>query len=354
MKKVLFALTLALLAFGCTKVEEGSVPFGKNTLRVSSDEATRTAIVTDDNVTFRHNWVKGDAIALFDARDILKYEMVGDGGSTVADFTGEAPVKQQAPYYAVYPYKDNIDIYNDATNQSKFLYNFPAEIEYDGTTMAGSNVMIGFTDGKYLNMKNACSYVCLKFSSPYLCFVKSIEITAKGGEALAGPHLVGIDANGVPFTEVFNDKECSSTVKVVFPGDKMLTANTDIFYIPLPAVDLSAGLSFVLNGDFGGEPSLNLTSSGATLERNTVLVMEEYRLPSEEAKIGDVIYETVADAFKAANASDEDVTITLLRSCMAGERLTIGNGGTGDVTLNLNGKTLTTTTNNYVSELAQG
>ena len=53
MKKVIFALTLALLAFGCTKVEEGGVPFGKNTLRVSSDEATRTAIVTDDNVTFR-------------------------------------------------------------------------------------------------------------------------------------------------------------------------------------------------------------------------------------------------------------------------------------------------------------
>ena len=80
MKKVLFALTLALLAFGCTKVEEGGVPFGKNTLRVSSDEATRTAIVTDDNVTFRHNWVKGDAIALFDATDALKYELVGEGG----------------------------------------------------------------------------------------------------------------------------------------------------------------------------------------------------------------------------------------------------------------------------------
>ena len=341
MKKVLFALTLALLAFGCTKVEEGSVPFGKNTLRVSSDEATRTAIVTDDNVTFRHNWVKGDAIALFDARDILKYELAGEGGSTVADFTGEAPVKQQAPYYAVYPYKDNIDIYNDATNQSKFLYEFPAEMEYDGTSMAGSNVMIGFTDGKSLNMKNACSYVCLRFSTPYLSFLKSIEITAKGGEALAGSYLVGIDKDGVPFTELFNDKTASSTVKVVFPGDKMLTANTDVFYIPLPAVDLSAGLSFVLNGDFGGEPSLNLTSSTATLERNTVLLMDEYRLPSEEAKIGDVVYETVADAFKVANASNEDVTITLLRSCVAGAKLPLNNKGTGDVTLNLNGKTLT-------------
>ncbi|MBR5055920.1 MAG: hypothetical protein IKX03_01860, partial [Bacteroidales bacterium] len=352
MKKVLFALAVAVMAFGCTKVDEGGIPVLKNTIRVSSDEATRTQIVTDDDVTFRHNWEAGDAIALFDAKDILKYEIVGEGGSTVADFTGEEPVKQQPPYYAIYPYKDNIDIYNDATNQSKFLYNYPEEIEYDGKTMVGSNVMIGFTDGKSLGMKNACSYVCLRFSTPFLCFVNSIEITAKGGEALAGPHLIGIDANGVPFTEVFDASACSSTVKVTFPESLMLTANTEVFYIPLPAVDLSAGLSFVLNGDFGGEPSLNLTSSGATLERNTVLVMEEYRLPSEEARIGDVIYETVADAFKAANASDEDVTITLLRSCLAGERLTIGNGGTGDVTLNLNGKTLTTTANNYV--LANG
>ena len=149
MKKLLLSLAVVAMAAGCSMVDEGGVPAGKNILRVTSDEGTRTEIVTDDDVTFQHNWIKGDAIALFDATDILKYELVGEGGTTTADFTGEEPVKQQAPYYAVYPYKDNIDIYNDATHQSKFLYNFPAEVEYSPeSNVVGSNVMIGFTDGK--------------------------------------------------------------------------------------------------------------------------------------------------------------------------------------------------------------
>ncbi|MBO4571400.1 MAG: hypothetical protein J5699_05705, partial [Bacteroidales bacterium] len=74
-----------------------------------------------------------------------------------------------------------------------------------------------------------------------------------------------------------------------------------------------------------------------------VLVMEEYRFPSEEAKIGDVVYETIGDAFAAANASNENCTITLLRSCAAAARLPLNDAGTGEITLDLRGKTLTMT-----------
>lgn len=347
MKKILFAISAALLIVaGCSRIDEGSIPAFKNVIKVSSDEGTRTEIVTDDDVTFRHVWVKDDAIALFDARTILKYEMVGEGGSTVADFSGDAPQKQDPPYYAFYPYSDNIDIYHDATNQSKFLYDFPAKIECkEGSTMAGSNVMVGFTDGKNLQMKNACSYVRISLSSPFLGFMSGIEITARGGEYIAGPHLVGIDPSGIPFTEPYDGKVCSNKVFVSFPSSHIVSAATSYIYIPLPAVDLSQGLSFVLHGDFGGEPTINLVSSTATLERNNVLVMEEYRLPSEEAKIGETVYETVGEAFAVANASDDDVTITLLRSCVAAEKLNIlSSKGKGDVTLNLNGKSLTVTT----------
>ena len=350
MKKILLALAVAATAVGCTVAEEGGVPFGKNILRVSTDEGTRTEIVTDDDVTFYHNWVKGDAIALFDATDILKYELVGDGGSTVGDFAGNAPAKQEAPFYAIYPYKDNIDIYNDATHQSKFRYDFPSEFEYEeGKELVGSNVMIGFTDGKSLAMKNACSYIRFSISSPFLAFLDEIEIIARGGEIIAGPHLVGIDGAGVPFTEFFDaavpgdTKPLYDRVKVTFGESKFITANTSTFYIPLPAVELSDGLTFILKGDFAGEATMNLTSSTATLERNTVLVMDEYRFPSEEARIGDVVYETIDEAFAAANASNEPCTITLLRTCAAGARLPLNDAGTGDVTLDLRGKTLSMT-----------
>ena len=298
MKKILLSLAVIAMAAGCSMVDEGGVPSGKNIIRVTSDEGTRTEIVTDDDVNFRHNWVEGDAIALFDAKDILKYELVGEGGSTVADFAGEAPVKQKAPYYAFYPYKDNIDIYNDATNQSKFLYNFPNEVEYDGGVMAGSNVMIGFTDEKNLSMKNACAYIRVSLSAQDLSFLDEIEIIANGGELIAGPHLVGIDADGVPFTEPCYDKAdgtaagaersyLSNVLKVKFPETKFIYANSSVFYIPVPAVDLSEGLSFNLYGNFSGDSEINLTSSTATLERNNVLVMPDYRITINYALLTD-------------------------------------------------------------------
>lgn len=317
MKKILLSLAVIAMAAGCSMVDEGGVPSGKNIIRVTSDEGTRTEIVTDDDVNFRHNWVEGDAIALFDAKDILKYELVGEGGSTVADFAGDAPVKQKAPYYAFYPYKDNIDIYNDATNQSKFLYNFPNEVEYDGGVMAGSNVMIGFTDEKNLSMKNACAYIRVSLSAQDLSFLDEIEIIANGGEFIAGPHLVGIDPDGVPFTEPCYEKEAGTTgadsersylsnvLKVKFPESKFIYANSSVFYIPVPAVDLSEGLSFNLYGNFSGDSEINLTSSTATLERNNVLVMPDYRITINYALLTD------GETFNVALKKMVNDTVTL-------------------------------------------
>ena len=321
MKKILFALAVVAIAAGCSMVDENVTLTGKNILRVTSDEGTRTEIVTDDDVTFRHNWVKGDAIALFDARDILKYELVGEGGSTTADFSGEEPTKQQAPYYAIYPYRDNIDIYNDATHQSKFLYEFPSEIEYAGGVMAGSNVMIGFTDNKSLNMKNACSYVRVSISAQDLSFLDEIEIVARGGENIAGPYLIGIDGDGVPFTEFFPaGADAGTTVKdysrviVKFPETKLLFANSSVFYIPLPAVELSDGLDFNLYGEFSGDPEVNLKSSTATLERNTVLLMPDYRITINYALLTDgstfnvALKKMVNDTVTLRGTKDEIIT----------------------------------------------
>ncbi len=314
MKKILLSLAVVAMAAGCSMVDEGGVPSGKNILRVTSDEGTRTEIVTDDDVTFRHNWLEGDAIALFDATDILKYELVGEGGTTTADFTGEEPVKQKAPYYAIYPYKDNIDIYNDATHQSKFLYNFPAELEFaEGSNVAGSNVMIGFTDGKSLNMKNACSYVRVSVSAQDLSFLDELEIVARGGEAIAGPYLVGIDNDGVPFTEYFPGATADGAtvekqpnrVVVKFPESKFIYANSSVFYIPLPAVELSDGLDFNLYGNFSGDSEVNLKSTSATLERNTVLVMPDYRITINYALLTD------GETFNVALKKMVNDTVTL-------------------------------------------
>ncbi|MBQ7575271.1 MAG: BspA family leucine-rich repeat surface protein [Bacteroidales bacterium] len=345
MKRFFLILALAVAAVGCTKVDEGSVPVKLNEIQVSSKDNTRTEMSTPDGKTFYHNWVKGDAFALMDGARFIKYELQGEGGSTDEVFTGEAPVGP-GPYYVYYPYKETImDIYTDATIKSTFAWVFPSEVDYTGGNIAGEDAMIGLSiDGKKVSMKNMCGYIRLNIITPSVSFLKTLEITAPGGEAIAGPYHVDLTPEGIPeltLLESYNNEVPSNKVTVNFPDKIMTVVGTELF-IPLPAIELSEGLTFVLKGNFDGEPEIVLSSSTATLERNVVVVMPDYAMPTQEAQIGETIYETVGEAFDAANASDEDVTIKLLRSCAAAKMLTLGSAGSGDVTLDLNGKTLVT------------
>ena len=348
MKKLLISLAAAVMAVGCTMVDEGGITVEKNALLASSKDNTRTEMVQDGE-TFYHNWVKGDAFALMDGARFIKYELQGEGGSTDEVFTGEAPVGP-GPYYVYYPYKETfMDIYTDATVKSTFEWVFPSEVEYTGGNIAGEDAMIGLSiDGKKVSMKNMCGYIRLSLYSPVISFLKTLEITAPGGEAIAGPYHVDLTPEGIPeltLLDSYDNIVPSNKVTINFP-DKILSAIGTDLYIPLPAIELSQGLKFVLNGDFAGEPEIVLSSSTATLERNIVVVMPEYFIPSEEAQIDDTIYETVGEAFDVANASNEEVTVKLLRSCMAAKQLLLDGTGTGAVILDLNGKNLTLCSNN--------
>ena len=345
MKKLLISLAAAVMAVGCTMVDEGGITVEKNALLASSKDNTRTEMVQDGE-TFYHNWVKGDAFALMDGARFIKYELQGEGGSTDEVFTGEAPVGP-GPYYVYYPYKETfMDIYTDATVKSTFEWVFPSEVEYTGGNIAGEDAMIGLSiDGKKVSMKNMCGYVRLNIITPSISFLKTLEITAPGGEAIAGPYHVDLTPEGIPELtplESYENIVPSNKVTINFPDKIMTVMGTELF-VPLPAIDLSEGLTFVFKGDFDGEEEIRLSSSTATLERNIVLVMPDYSMPSQEAKIGDVLYETLAEAFAVANASNEDVTIDVLRTCVATTRLPLNNSGTGEVTLNLNGRTVSMT-----------
>ena len=186
MKKLLISLAAAVMAVGCTMVDEGGITVEKNALLASSKDNTRTEMVQDGE-TFYHNWVKGDAFALMDGARFIKYELQGEGGSTDEVFTGEAPVGP-GPYYVYYPYKETfMDIYTDATVKSTFEWVFPSEVEYTGGNIAGEDAMIGLSiDGKKVSMKNMCGYIRLSLYSPVISFLKTLEITAPGGEAIAG------------------------------------------------------------------------------------------------------------------------------------------------------------------------
>ena len=198
MKKLLLTLAAAVLMAGCTIVNEGGLPVGKNLIQASSKDDTRT-VMAQDGDEFCHNWVKGDAFALMDGANFIKYELVGEGGSTNEVFTGDAPVGP-GPYYVYYPYKDVfMDIYTDATIKSTFTWVFPKEVEFEGGNIAGEDAMIGLSvDGKTVSMKNMCGYVRLNIFTPSVSFLDELEIIAPGGEGIAGPYHVDLTPEGIP------------------------------------------------------------------------------------------------------------------------------------------------------------
>lgn len=286
MKKLLFAIALLGMAASCTLNEFDKVQkSGKNTISVVAGEQTRMAIATDDNVTFKHIWEKDDAITVFDGPTAVKYVIVGEGGDVKADFTGDA-LKEEAPYPVFYPYsEDNIDIYEQVNLQNIFRYDFPTEATYqDGEHVIGGHVMYGFCYGGSVDLKNACSFVRISLSAQELSYLDAIQIHAIGGEAIAGPAMIGIDEYGVPTFE-FDEKARVrdvdySTFTVKFDSSRWITAGGTSFYVALPPVELSKGLEFFFEGEFSGDKEIYLKSSSATLERNTVLLM-----PNHDIKI---------------------------------------------------------------------
>ena len=73
-----------------------------------------------------------------------------------------------------------------------------------------------------------------------------------------------------------------------------------------------------------------------------------------EAAVNNVPYSTVVEAFDAANEIDEPVVITLLSNCKLEEPVVLCNAASQGYTLDLNGKTLTTTAaNNIILSLCE-
>ena len=283
MKKLFFAIALLGMAASCTLNDiDNAQKAGKNTIKVVAGEETRMAIATDDDVTFKHIWEEGDSIAVFNGRQALKYTIVGKGGDVKADFAGDE-LTEGAPYPVFYPYSDAINIYELASIQNLFAYEFPSSATYkDGDHIIGGNVMYGFCDGTSVNLKNVCGYLRITLSAQELSYLDTIEITAIGGEPICGPALVGTDEYGTPQfmfdSEKMDPKADYSKFTVKFDQSRWITATGTSFYVALPPVELSKGLEFRLVGDFSGDTELFLKSSSATLERNTVLLMPRYNV----------------------------------------------------------------------------
>lgn len=143
-------------------------------------EASITAVTGGPAVTF----AKNDAITVFDSKSGNNFTTAA-GGAT-ASFAGKA-IKSDS-YSAVYPALENTARYSGKASIVIPSVQTPVE----GGVPAGA-VAVAVTKDNKLAFKYATGL--LKITVPAEEKIVSVEVVAKGGEALAGEAKLGLDAN---------------------------------------------------------------------------------------------------------------------------------------------------------------
>ena len=252
MKKLLY-LFAALALFACEQPEDFDQPTqGGNasgaglpeviyaTVDDESDDAETRTVVSGQSVL----WNTGDAVSLFlGETHNAKYQYNGEDRKAYAAFeldeenTGVSGSAVSLPL-AVYPYSSATS-YKSANTVE---VNFPTVQTYAENSFGrGANVMVGVgesADDNNLYFRNACGYLVIKLKGEGVT-VKSITLTALGGEKIAGKGLITASNDAAPVVAMTD--EGSSTITLNCGQGVALGANATEFWFAMPPVTFSEG-----------------------------------------------------------------------------------------------------------------
>ena len=264
MKKLIYLFSAVALLCACEKAEDfgqpnqGGTASGElpeviyATVADNNDKSDKTrTVVAEDGKTIL--WNTGDAIAYI-GPDALRamYQYEGDDRVATAAFTyketNDVPSGAVCPEipYAVYPYSSGA--YCKSVNGvNTLVVNFPAEQTYAVNSFGrDANVMVaagenGATDDFYF--RNVCGYLTIKLYGEGVS-VKSIELTALGGETLSGTGYITANHDVAPVVTMGNSASAKSTVTLNCGEGVALgadAANATEFWFALPTTTFSEG-----------------------------------------------------------------------------------------------------------------
>ena len=200
-------------------------------------------MVADDGKSIL--WNTGDAVsAFFSGSSNAKYQYDGDDAVATADFKlsmiGQKGI-ELSKSYAVYPYHDdNTSVLEGGVE--KLQVNFPAEQTYAENSFGrGASVMVGVgesADDTDFYFRNACGYLVIKLKGENVT-VKSIALTALGGEKIAGAGLITASHGAAPVVAMTD--EGSSTITLNCGEGVALDADATEFWFAMPPVTFSEG-----------------------------------------------------------------------------------------------------------------
>ena len=304
----------------------------------ASSAVTRT--VMGDNGTSVH-WVDGDLVSIFNkTSDNLQYKatQVAETTAELVYVAGTRTAATMSSNFALYPYDA------DATlNSGVIATSIPAAQSFSADASLQHSIMVAKSESNSFSFVNATSL--LRFDVKSIiggATIKSITIKSQAN-GLAGD--VTIDMNEqAPVAEVADG---AAKEIVLDCGDAVLsTTDYTSFYAVVPATEFAAGdLKIIYAVNYDGKdveveyPVQNAMSLGAGVMKWTQFTISE-SFSGSTSDMATAISE-LQSVFENGGEYTLDVDVVLPETLVV----------KGDVTLNLNGKTLTNAVDNTATDV---
>lgn len=306
MKKLTYLFS-ALALFACEETEvidqpnQGGTASGDlpeviyATVADNNDKSdkTRTVVAKDGKSVL---WNSGDNITyFFDIFHGAQYKYNGEDGVAEAEFdkiTEGTRDFELSRSYAVYPFEVGASCIQD-NGVEKLQVFYPAEQNYMPNSFGrGANVMVAAGEHALddnLRFRNACGYLVIKLYGENIT-VKSIELTALGGEKVAGKGLITARYDAAPEVEMTDQGTSTITLNcgsgVTLGAD---AANATEFWFAMPPTTFEEGFKILVAPTTGMAFEMQ-TSKQVEITRNDVQPMAALQYTPNAPAPNQIIY----------------------------------------------------------------
>lgn len=323
-----FLLSIFALAALASCQKDADIAVGGQTVEATFEatiltNATRTTAEVGDGVV-SVLWAEDDAISMF-AKGSTNSELTleGEGGTTTGSFTGAITEGDSGSYIAYYPYAAA-----NALNGTTLNVTLPAEQTYVEGSLA-SAPMLAVSQTKSLAFENLAALVRIVLKSEDNHEITSVALRGNAGEALAGAATVDVSAGTLALAQ---DAE-ESTLMLDCGEGITLSAGGTSFYFVVPAMTLANGFTIVATCA-DGDVMTKSTNNSVTLEAAKVYDYEAIEFEANTVRTPEDLKSAFENGGAYILASDINLNLT------EGSYITIDE----DVTIDLSGNTLTTST----------
>ena len=345
MKKSIYLLPILAILLCAVSCQDNGLDNGRTindgklklTANIVSPEDTRVSYDVDNSAhTVTPAWSVGDELFGFDdAGQTFTFTVESlSGSSATLNDGGYTPGTATKLYAIYYPGKTVSDLEGDGAARTLAIDLTAQDGILDETSPVLMCATAAITAGSAtLNFTNQTAIVGVtKFKVEAAAEITRLNLAglkARGRFTVSGDELV-LEATGEPSTLGIDGSWTAD-------GDGVVATALYFASLPTPAANIR------LDATSATTTYSNVSAIASTsIEAGNYYYMTKI-LAAQAAAIGSTTYATINDAWTAANAATSDVTVTLLNDCAAASALVLNNSasGTGAITLDLNGKTLT-------------